>query len=371
MFVRQSQSTTYRLKLIRTRRVLSASHCRCQVITYDDGDVCIFINCIKQPRHSRMCECGIADNRYSRPLPGISRTFGHTYGSAHVHTTMDCLKWGQKAQSIATDITENTSLRIIFQDLIHCGINITVSATFTQLRRACCHILTFFKTLRSRQAESFLHRVRSKLSRTGQLSCKFTFQCRITRHDATCYILNERLSLLCNKHRVALCRHLSHKSFWQRIMRNFQYRERATLRITFVQIIESDTTCHDTHAMVCGINIFIVFRFYRILFQFGLLIANYDITFARICRKQNPVSCFRIIIYLVFLTWGLNNIYDSSGVRKTCHGTQEYWQMYLLRIFESINRHIISLLLVAWLKDRYHSKFAIEAAVLLILRRVH
>ena len=64
MFRFNTQTDANSLKLIGACRVLSASHSRCEIVRDNHRDIRLVVDGIQQSRHSRVCECRIADDSY-------------------------------------------------------------------------------------------------------------------------------------------------------------------------------------------------------------------------------------------------------------------------------------------------------------------
>ena len=56
---------------------------------------------------------------------------------------------------------------------------------------------------------------------------------------------------------------------------------------------------------------------------------------------------------------------------ETCDNAQQHRLLYSLRVVECRRHHVVSLLLVGWLKDGQQCEFAVEARVLLVLTGMH
>ncbi len=83
-------------KFVRTGRILSAGHGGSQVIRNHHRDIGTVIHRIQQTGHTGMSEGRVTDNSNGRKYPCIGSTFGHGYGSTHIHTTVDSTERGQR-----------------------------------------------------------------------------------------------------------------------------------------------------------------------------------------------------------------------------------------------------------------------------------
>ncbi len=80
--------------------LLSTGHGGSQVIRNHHRDIGTVIHRIQQTGHTGMSEGRVTDNSNRRKYPYIGSTFGHGYGSTHIHTTVDSTRNGGNAPNV-------------------------------------------------------------------------------------------------------------------------------------------------------------------------------------------------------------------------------------------------------------------------------
>ena len=291
-----------------------------------------------------MRKCRVTDDSDSRPLTSVGSTLGHRDRCTHIHTRVNGAEWRQEAQRIAADITKDTWIVVFLEHLIEGSIDVAVTATLTECRRARNNVGTWVEALSNLHAQGFLHHVGCQFACTGQRTVELTvniLQVGNTAND----ILDERLSLLNDEHFVALVQQTAHQFLRQWVLRNLQDRIRTALWEALIDIVEADTTGQNTQLAVVTFYIYIIGGTCGIFLQLRLLSGNGIVTLLGISGQQHPVGCLCVIVQRILLAWTVGQLNNRTTVSHTGGNAHQHGQTFLLGVVKGSSHHVVGLLL--------------------------
>ena len=170
---------------------------------------------------------------------------------------MDGAERGQEAQCVATDITKDTRVVVLFQYLVQGRIDIAVTATLTQCGGTRSHVGAWVEALSTLHAEGFLHDVGVQLTRAGQRAIKLAVSSLQVEY-ATHHILDEGLALLDNEHLLTFIHQSANQLLGQRILRNLQDGVGATFGETLIDVVIANAAGQDAERLVGAFLIYII-----------------------------------------------------------------------------------------------------------------
>ena len=166
-----------------------------------------------------MSEGGVANDGNGRMNASIGSTLGHRNRSTHIDTRIDSGKWRKCAESIASDIAEDTCLVAkLSNDFANSIIHVTMSTTLTELWRTTCKHRTWIINLIALNTQSLGNIVGIEFACTWKGSCQTTIYGIIGSEHTTDKFLNHRLSILDNKQILRNCSECNNVLLWEWIL---------------------------------------------------------------------------------------------------------------------------------------------------------
>ena len=121
--------------------------------------------------------------------------------------------------------------------------------------------------------------------------------------------------------------------------------------------------------MIRTVDEFVVNARIRHLFQFVIVGKHFDIPLFRYCRKKHPLGIRKLDCHMFFNF--VVHFHDSPRMRHPRRYPHKHWSAHFLGKFKAETGHIVCLLLIGRLQNRYEREFSIKSRILFILRRVH
>ncbi len=212
--------------------------------------------------------------------------------------------------------------------------------------------------------------VRSQFPGAGQFARHAAADLNGRRQDAAQGFFDDGLSLLDDEQRLAFRRHAAHEFLRQRVLRYFEHRVRASVGIVLREVVVGDAAGDDAQRFVFSIGVTVEGACGRLLFEAGIVGEQCLVSYARIARHQHPLA----------RPGGIGEAVLGACLARFDHGTRvghagrqahQYGNAVFLREVERGLHHLVGLLLRGGLERRDKGELAVEARVLLVLRRVH
>ena len=266
---------------------------------------------------------------------------------------------------------------VVGQHLVKCCIHVAVSAALAELRRTWGHDvghceLRCFVCLYVGIAgvdlsvgEEWSQAVGGQFAGARQLACEASENRIGGTHQSFHQLFHKRLSVFSHEQAVVCQCKVEHHVFGQWILRQFQYV--GLVGLVFHHIVVCNAACNDAEAGFL-LSAAVECRLLGSMVHVNLLVYERYVFASCYARQQHPlVGRWVEGIHFTHVA----HFHGSPGVCQSGHDAQQYRHTQLLRQVEGISCHVVCLLLVGWFEYRYHGKLAIEAAVLLVLARMH
>ena len=189
--------------------------------------------------------------------------------------------------------------------------------------------------------------------------------------NAAHHILDEGLSLLDYQHLLALVHQSAHQLLGQRILRNLQHGIGAAVGEVLHDVVVADAAGKDAQRAVATLYINIVRAIGGIALQLSLLGGDDVVALLGVGRQQHPVGSLGVVVQGVLLARLVGTLHDGTRVGHAGGDAHQHGHALALAVVEGGSHHVVSLLLRGGLEGGYHGELAVEARILLVLRRVH
>ncbi len=298
---------------------------------------------------------------------GIRSALRHGDGCAHIHARVDGVEWGIGSKRIATNVAEYLVCGIFFfQYLGQHRVHVAMAAPFAQGGRAHLYQRRNTELSLVLLAYGTRHAVRVQFSVLRQGTVQAAFYVDADAQITFQLFFYEGLPVFQYQNLVTRLYQLHQLFLGQRILSDFQYRIFATFGIVLHQVVVADAACHDAQFFVGTVGVFVVSGVFRSFDKFVLALQQCFVAFTCITRQKDELTRVvaegNLILRLLFLA-----LYAGAGVGQACNHAHQDGLAGLFGEAESVVRHVVGFLLVAWLVHRDEGEVAIETAVLLVL----